>query len=91
MAVGLNIFLAIFVNGHYVAEVYFYESNSRKSATFAASGARAAKFSFSKYHRDLKMNFFLHLQRPSFLLHRTIAHFFFIFSSDFAFKPIEDC
>ena len=90
MAVGLNIFLAIFVNGHYVAEVYFYESNSRKSATFAASGARAAKFSFSKYHRDLQMNFFFFFAKTFFYFIEQ-SPIFFSFSSDFAFKPIKDC
>ena len=31
---------------------------NRRLLPRVASGARAAKFSFSKYHRDLKMNFF---------------------------------
>ena len=45
---------AIFENGHYAADqVYFYQSNSKKSANLAAC---AAKFSHSKNDRDLKMN-----------------------------------
>ena len=47
-------FFAIFENGHIAFDwLYFYEFNSKKSANFAAS-ARAAKFSFSKNHRDLE-------------------------------------
>ena len=62
-------FGGIFENGHIVADqVYFYESDSRNSATFAAG---AAKFLFSKNHRDLKNYrniFFENSQIPSFYL-----------------------
>ena len=54
-------FFAIFENGHIAIDwLYFYEFNSKKSANFAAcaSGPRAAKFSFSKNHRDLENEYF---------------------------------
>ena len=46
----------IFKNGHIAVDwLYFYVFNSKKSANFALHlcGARAAKLSFSKNHRDL--------------------------------------
>ena len=52
-------FLAIFENGHIAIDwLYFYEFNSKKSASFATC-ARAAKFLLYKNHRDLESeNFF---------------------------------
>ena len=55
-------FVAIFENGHIPIDwLYFYEFNSKKSANFAARvlGTLAAKFSFSKKHRDFKNKYFL--------------------------------
>ena len=48
-------FFSIFENSHYAAkQLYFYEFNSQKSANLAA---RAAKFSFPKNQRNLKIIF----------------------------------
>ena len=67
----LNCFL-IFENGHYAAgQVYFYKSNSKKSANFTA---RTAKFSLSKNTGTLKINIlFLKFANTFLFLQRTIA------------------
>ena len=56
-------FGGIFENGHIVADqVYFYESDSRKSATFAAGGQ---SFYFQKITETLKITviFFLKIHK----------------------------
>ena len=45
---------SIFENGHIAIDcLYLYELIKKKIANFALRGARAAKFSFLKNHRDL--------------------------------------
>ena len=68
-------FFSIFENGHLAIDcLYFYELITKKSANFAA---HAAKFSFSKNHRDLENEYFWKTSRKlpeTFLLHkRTIV------------------
>ena len=56
-------FFSIYENVHNSADqvpyLYFYKLNSKKSAISAVRVARAAKFSYSKNHRDLKINIFI--------------------------------
>ena len=53
-------FFSDFRNRHNAADqVYFSESNSKKSADLVARSACAAKFSLSKMHRDLKNGYFV--------------------------------
>ena len=54
------VLFAIFEHGHYrfaTGQVYFYESNSKKSANLAAC-ALGAKFSQSKNNKDIKNEYF---------------------------------
>ena len=63
-------FFARFKNWHCAAnQVYFYKSNSKKSANLSA---RAAKFSFSKTRKDLKNQFFSTFANAFPFLQRTI-------------------
>ena len=71
-------FLAILDNGHYGADqVYFYESNSRKSAVFAA---RAPKVdNFKRWYFWIGEQFGTTWQVPNFFLFQKSLH------------PIGDC
>ena len=61
-------FFSIFDNGHLAIDcLYFYELITKKSANFAT---HAAKFSFSKNHRDLENEYFFGKLLETFLLRK---------------------